>query len=178
MAGDVDKGTIGLASGEFVFVGPNLRLDIVNVDCLAERNCLRRPFLGVLVATSFGIDRFGCVGGSKDFDLGGYIHVVVDLVFEIEVGNVLGYRIRNIGEIEAHWCFKELCGPVTPGPANDALVPGGIARDCTSVNDYEPAAAPQKGVQIIALLSFDIARFLGVENEDICFCELCTRREF
>ena len=178
MAGDVDKGTIGLASGEFVFVGPNLRLDVVNVDCLAEGNCFRRPFLGVLVATSFGIDRFGCVGGGKDFDLRRYIHVVVDLVFEIEVGNVLGYWIRNISEIEAHRCFKELCGPVTPGPANDALVPVGIARDCTSVNDDEPATAPQEGVQIIALLTFDVARFLGVENEDVGFCELCARREF
>ncbi len=64
------------------------------------------------------------------------VHVVVYLILEIEVGNVLGDRVGDIGEVEAHGGFQELGRSMSPGSSYNTLVPVGIAGYRSRVDDH------------------------------------------
>ena len=67
------------------FIGPHLRLDVIHAD---RRTGLRLALL-----------RLRRVGGGEDLRLRHHLHVVVDLVVEIEVGDARRDRVLAVGEI-------------------------------------------------------------------------------
>ncbi len=71
VAGNGDERTVGLRGAlEAAFVGPHLRLDVVDIDALAEGDGLGGAGLGLAVAAAAGVDRLGRVGGGEDARLG------------------------------------------------------------------------------------------------------------
>ncbi len=63
VAGYVNEGPVGLAAGKLVLIGPDLRLDVVNVHASVFGDVFSGSLLGFLIATALGIDCLGRVGG-------------------------------------------------------------------------------------------------------------------
>ena len=108
MAGDADEGTA--VAG---FIGPHLRLDVVDVHRLAG-----------LCLTLF---RLRGVGGGENFHLGKHVHIVVDLVIDIEVRRTTGDGVLAVGEVKGHVALQPFGFPEMPGAADDGLIPIVIA---------------------------------------------------
>ena len=97
MAGDMNKGAVGFPTAVHgPFVGPNLGLDVVDVDHVRLRSRL---------TIRAGANGFGRVGRSEHRDFRKEIHVIVDLVLKVEVGNAPSDRILAVSEVEAHRAF-------------------------------------------------------------------------
>ena len=173
MAGNAGEGAILL-----FLIGPHLRLDVVNIDRLLLRHGLGGTLLGFFVA-AFDLRGVRRVGGGEDLGLGQQIHVVVDLVVDVEVADVLGDRVFVIGEIEAHRGLQPLRLPKVPRTADDRLEPIVVLRHRRRVDRHHAAAAGEKLHQVLPLIAdLDVSRFLSVENEHVRLVELLLRREF
>ena len=180
VTGNMDKGAVAFAAAfDGVFIGPDLRLDVVNVDALLLGDVLGGALLSFLVALAAGIDGLRCVGCRENVGLGQDVHVVVDLVFEVEVADVLRDRVVAIREVEAHRRFEPFGRTIeVPRAADDRLVPTRIARDGTGVNHDQTTAALEEVKEVLALLTDgDIARFLRVQDEHVGVGELFSGGE-
>jgi len=181
VAGDVDEGAVGFAAAlGGAFVGPDLGLDVVDVDGLLHGDGFGGAGLGVLVALPAGVDGLGGVGGGEDADVVADVHVVVDLVDEVEVGDVFGDGVVAVGEVERHVGLEPLGGAEAPGTADDGFVVVGIAAgNRAAVDDDDAAAALDEGLEVLALgADVDVAGFFGVEDEDVGVVELFGGGEF
>ena len=125
MTGDANKGAVLV-----LLISPHLRLDVVNIHALALCHRFRGAFLGFPIALAARVRSLGRVSSSEDLRFGRNVHVVINLVFQIEVGDVLGDRIITIREVEAHRCLQPLRIRPAPGAADQSLV---VIAACWSV---------------------------------------------
>ena len=175
VARDGNEGAVGsrlagarrYGESEGAFVGPELGLDVVDIDGLFCGDGFGGAGLRLAVATAAGVDGFWGVGGGEDVGLGEEIHVVVNLVVHLPVGGVAGDGMLAVDEVEMHRGLEELRGALAPGAADDGLIPIGVLGDGGGVDDDEAAAAGEVGAEIGAVGFGDVAGFLSVEDEDV-----------
>lgn len=173
MAGDAGEGAILL-----LLIGPHLRLDVVNVHGLLLCHSLGGAGLGLFVA-AFELRSVRCVSGSEDLGLGQQVHVVVDLVVDVEVTYVLRDRVVVIGEVEAHRCLQPLRLPEMPRTADNRLEPVVILGHRRRVDCHDATTTCQELHQILPLVAdLDIPGLLRVEDEHVGLIELFLGREF
>ena len=142
-------------------VSPHLRLEVIHAD--------RRARLRI---TLLGLRR---VSGGEDFRLRHHLHVVVDLVVQIEVRRPPRDRVLAIREIQRHLPLQPFRLPEFPRATDDCLEPIMIARNRPAMDRHHSAAAFQVFLEALPLLPLNVPRLRRMENDDIRFCQLILR---
>ena len=172
MARDASEGAILL-----LLISPHLRLDVINIHRLLLRHGLGGTLLGLLVA-AFHLRGVRSVSSGEDLGLGQQIHVIIDLVVDVEVADILRDRVVVIGEIKAHRRLQPLRLPKVPRTADDALKPVVVLRHRRCMNRHHAAATGKELHQILPLIAdLDVSSLLRVQDEHVCAIKLLFRRK-
>ena len=155
VARDADESAVrGLALGQRLLVGPQLRPDVEDID----------ETLG------------------KHVHVLGHVETVVDLVLPVEVGDALHDRVLGVDEIDPDVPFMPLGLLVAvppPGAADDLLAPLVlVAADHTIMDDHHTTAARQEVLEAGALIAGDLHAVGGIDHQHVGRLELGRRREF
>ena len=155
-----------------ILVCPHLRLDVVNVRLAAFRWLAAFP-------------DFRRVTRGENLHAVLHIHVVVNLVIEMEIGRTnrdgmrLGHRHWShvIHEIKVHRAFLPLRRARLPSPAEHLAPPAGILhRNRRRVQHHKAATALEVFIYRRLLLRRRVAAFLRVKQNDVRVFELLCGR--
>ena len=106
-------------------------------------------------------------GAREDARLLVHVHLVVDLVLEIEVRDAAGDGVGLVVEVEADLALEPLRDAVLPGAAGPLLEPAGLLAADGVVHHHQAAAALEEGLEVAPLLAADRARLGGVHDQHV-----------
>ena len=160
MARNADKCPVGLgAAFHGPLVGPHLRLDVVDVRLAAIRRFL-------------AVADVGGVGGGEDAHVGGDVHVVINLVVDVEVGGIPCDGMAAVEPlvfhvVEVHRTFLPLGGFAPPASARDRLPVILLTADRSRVHHHQAAASLQVFIKSGPPRRRHRAAVLGIHQEHI-----------
>ena len=166
--GDADERAVRFrAALPRIFINPHLRLHVINLR---------------LAAAAFAAASVGRVASGEHASLGFHVHVVVNLVVEMEIRRALrdGMPAAEeliLGVVEVHRAFLPFGRAGLPRAAEHLAPPGRVFhRDRRRVQHHEAAAALEEGIDHGLLLRRGVAALLGVGHDHVGLLELIRRR--